>query len=174
MTAVEIEIAHQFNSKLLKPFAMRLTKDTEEANDLIQETFVKALKYKNKFREGTNVKAWLFTIMKNTFLTNYQKVVRENTFIDNTTNLHFINSTAISVSNDALAAFTMKDITDAMASLDEDNMEPFLLYFNGFKYYEIAERLNIPIGTVKNRIFLARKTLKEKLSIYSLDKAAEQ
>jgi RNA polymerase sigma factor (sigma-70 family) len=167
MTSTEFEIAFQYNSKLLKPFAMRLTKDNEDANDLVQDTFVKALTYKHMFKEGSNVKAWLFTIMKNTFFTNYQKTLRKNTFIDSTDNLHFINSIESSVSNDALATFIMNDITEALACVEDDNKEPFLLYFNGFKYHEIAERLNIPMGTVKNRIFLARKTLKDKLTVYA-------
>ncbi len=167
MTALEFNTALQFNTKSLKPFAMRLTKNYEDANDLIQDTLIKAFVNKDKFMEGTNLKAWLFTIMKNTFITNYQKMMRKATFIDTTDNLHFINSADSIVPNDAFSNFANEDITEALAKVEEEYKEPFMMYFNGFKYHEIADKLQIPIGTVKNRIHLARKFLKDKLSIYS-------
>ncbi len=167
MTALEFNTALQFNTKSLKPFAMRLTKNYEDANDLIQDTLIKAFVNKDKFMEGTNLKAWLFTIMKNTFITNYQKMMRKATFIDTTDNLHFINSADSIVPNDAFSNFANEDITHALSKVEEEYKEPFMMYFNGFKYHEIADKLQIPIGTVKNRIHLARKVLKDKLSIYS-------
>ncbi len=154
-------------SQSLRPFALKLTKDTEEANDLLQETLLKAFNNRDKFAEGTNLKAWLYTIMKNTFITNYQRLARRNTFIDNTENLHFLNSSNNVTENGAYATFTRQDIDQALSHLDEVYKSPFLLHFRGFKYHEIAEKLQIPIGTVKNRIHIARKELKGELKQYA-------
>jgi RNA polymerase sigma-70 factor (ECF subfamily) len=167
MTALEFSYSINKVSKSLKPFAMRLTKDSEDANDLLQETLLKAFINREKFADGTNLKAWLYTIMKNTFITNYQRMIRRNTFIDSTSNLHYLNSPSAMTSSLAYSTFTMEDIDDAMEQLDEVYRTPFIMYFRGFKYHEIANRLEIPIGTVKNRIHIARKELKEKLQNYA-------
>lgn len=166
MTAIEFSFHIGKVSKSLKPFAMKLTRDYEEANDLLQDTLLKAFTNREKYTEGTNLKAWLYTIMKNTFITNYQKMVRKNTFIDTSDNLHYINSTESSTDNQALSSFAMNDIETAVTALDESYRIPFVMYFRGFKYHEIADKLNIPIGTVKNRIHIARKELKDKLKMY--------
>ena len=155
-------------SKSLKPFALKLTKDVEQANDLLQETMLKAFTNKDKFTKGTNLKAWLYTIMKNTFITNYQRLARRNTFIDSTNNLHYINSVDNTVDNNAYANFTLQDINKAINKLDKAYSTPFIMHFKGFKYHEIAETLEIPIGTVKNRIHIARKELKQSLKQYAL------
>lgn len=154
-------------SQSLKPFALKLTKDVEEANDLLQETLLKAFTNRDKFTEGTNLKAWLYTIMKNTFITNYQRLVRRNTFIDTTDNLHYINSRENTTENLAYSEFALGDINQAITNLDDVYKTPFMMHFRGFKYHEIAERLKIPIGTVKNRIHIARKELKSKLKQYA-------
>ncbi len=167
MTALEFTYSLEQMTTALRPFALKLTKDTEEANDLLQETMLKAYTNRDKFADGTNLKAWLYTIMKNTFITNYQRMVRRNTFIDTTDNLHYINSTENITQNMAYSSFTMRDIQTAIEALDEAYRTPFVMHFRGFKYHEIADRLNIPIGTVKNRIHIARKELKDVLSIYS-------
>jgi RNA polymerase sigma factor (sigma-70 family) len=167
MTAIEFNYALQTNTKTLKPFAMRLTKNYDDANDLVQDTLVKAFLNKDKYADGTNLKAWLFTIMKNTFITNYQRMLRKNTIIDTSDNLHYINSSESIVQNDAYGNFANEDISKALEKLDDTYKEPFMMYFNGFKYHEIAEKVAIPIGTVKNRIHLARKELKDRLKIYS-------
>ena len=153
-------------SKALKPFAMRLTKDLDDAKDLLQDTLIKAFVHKDKFADGTNLKAWMYTIMKNTFITNYQKLVKRNTFIDTTDNLHYINSSSFTTNNTALSQFSLEDINKALSLLDDDYKTPFIMYFRGYKYYEIADQLNIPIGTVKNRIHIARKELKDMLIMY--------
>jgi RNA polymerase sigma factor (sigma-70 family) len=167
MTALEFNYTLKEMSGSLKPFALKLTRDMEDANDLIQETMLKAFKNRDKFATGTNIKAWLYTIMKNTFITNYQRMVRRNTFIDTTDNLHYINSSGSSVQNDAYSSFTREDIETALDNVDDVYKSPFMMYFRGFKYHEIAEKLQIPIGTVKNRIHIARKELKAKLVPYA-------
>lgn len=166
MTTVEFSSNVNEISGSLKPFALKLTRDSEDANDLIQETFLKAYTNREKFAKGTNLKAWMYTIMKNTFITNYQRMVRRNTFIDTTENLHYINSSDSLIENGAYANFSLKDINWAIENLQDTYKDPFMMHFRGFKYQEIAERFNIPIGTVKNRIHIARKELKNKLKVY--------
>ena len=146
---------------------MRLTRDSDDANDLVQDTLVKAYTNRDKYSDGTNLKAWLFTIMKNTFITQYQRMVRRNTFIDTTENLHFINSSDSLQENNAVSHFIKEDIDKALSLTEEIYRVPFLMYFKGFKYHEIAEELDLPIGTVKNRIHIARKTLKSSLKMYA-------
>lgn len=167
MTALEFSYSLNKMSRSLKPFALKLTKDMESANDLLQETVLKAFTNRDKFADGTNLKAWLYTIMKNTFITNYQRMVRRNTFIDTTDNLHYINSSNSTTENLAYTSFALKDINNAITKLDDAYKTPFLMHFRGFKYYEIAEKLEIPIGTVKNRIHIARKELKDMLKNYA-------
>ncbi|REG81061.1 RNA polymerase sigma factor [Algoriphagus antarcticus] len=166
MTSIEFSYSLNQLTSVLKPFALKLTRDLDDANDLLQDTMVKAYTNQDKFAEGTNLKAWLYTIMKNTFITNYQKMVRRATFVDTTDNLHYINSSATLVENSAYGEFAIDDIYRAIDKLEDIFSKPFLLYYRGFKYHEIADRLNIPIGTVKNRIHIARKYLKEDLMVY--------
>lgn len=167
MTALEFNFHISKASKSLRPFAIRLTKDTDDANDLLQDTLMKAFLNKDKYSEGTNLKAWLYTIMKNTFITNYQKMIRKNTFIDTSDNLHYINLNENATENDAYSSFMMRDINIAVDALDSSYKMPFEMYYKGFKYHEIAETLSIPIGTVKNRIHIARKELKDRLQVYA-------
>ena len=105
--------------------------------------------------------------MKNAFITNYQRMVRKNTFIDTTDNLHYINSIESSTGNPAYSTFAQEDISRAVNGLEETYRMPFMMHFRGFKYHEIATKLDIPIGTVKNRIHIARKELKDKLHVYA-------
>jgi RNA polymerase sigma-70 factor (ECF subfamily) len=166
MTTLEFSYSLQKLSSSLKPFALKLTRDTDDANDLLQDTMVKAFTNKDKFTEGTNLKAWLYTIMKNTFITNYQRMVRRGTFVDTTDNLHYLNSGDVLVENGAYGDFAMNDIQLAIENLEAVYKTPFMMHFRGFKYHEIADKLEIPIGTVKNRIHIARKLLKDDLHMY--------
>ncbi|MCK5705169.1 MAG: RNA polymerase sigma factor, partial [Cyclobacteriaceae bacterium] len=160
MTALEFTYTIDKLSGTLKPYALRLTRDMEDANDLLQETLLKAFSNREKYTDGTNFKAWMYTIMKNTFITNYQRMMRKNTFIDSTDNLHYINSSSASIENSAYSKFAMTDIDKAIEKLNDVYKAPFMMHFSGFKYHEIADKLDIPIGTVKNRIHIARKELK--------------
>lgn len=166
MTTLEFSYSLDKLSSSLKPFALKLTRDMDDANDLMQDTMVKAFTNKDKFTEGTNLKAWLYTIMKNTFITNYQRMVRRGTFVDTTDNLHYINSSGSQIENGVFGNLTMDDTQEAIENLDDVYKVPFMMHFRGFKYYEIADKLEIPIGTVKNRIHIARKLLKEDLMVY--------
>jgi len=128
---------------------------------------MKAYVNRGKFADGTNLKAWLYTIMKNTFITNYQRMVRKKTYIDTTENLHYINSSGVKIENGAFQTFALKDINTAIDNLSDTYKKPFMMHFRGFKYHEIADRLSIPIGTVKNRIHIARQDLKSHLKGYA-------
>ena len=162
----------EFNTRLLnlkdnmESFAMRLTYNKDEAKDLLQDTYLKALSSKDKFIELTNLKAWTYTIMKNTFINNYRKSIRENTIFYNKENLSLVNNLTESkvVMPDSAVAF--KEINHDIDALDNDFKIPFRMHAEGYKYKEIAENLNLKIGTVKSRIFLARKKLMETLHDY--------
>ena len=166
MNAVDFDAKLNGINQFLRPFALKLTRDSDDAEDLIQETMVKAISNRDKFTEGTNLKAWLYTIMKNTFITHYHRMVRRNTFIDTTDNLHYLNSPNHVTSNGSSSTFALEDIHEAIEKLKPEFKTPFMMHFKGFKYHEIADHLGIPIGTVKNRIHIARKHLKEDLQTY--------
>ena len=159
--------AIEFNDKLndlahvLRSFAMNLTKNRENANDLYQETAFRALTNRDKFRPGTNFKAWMFTIMKNIFINNYRKRVKAATVFDSTDNLYFINSGSVVIGNDAESNILIAELKRMIASLDDSIRIPFEMHFEGYKYQEIADEFELPLGTVKSRIFFARKELKE-------------
>lgn len=152
------------NADFLKPFAINLTRDSEAANDLYQETLYKALANKEKYNVGTNIKAWLFTIMRNIFINDYRRKSKQKTIFDNTSNDYLINLKQASVSNAAESDLRIKEIHSAIHQLPEIFKVPFQLYFDGYKYQEIADVLGEPLGTVKSRIHFARKLLKERLS----------
>jgi RNA polymerase sigma-70 factor (ECF subfamily) len=143
---------------VLKPHAMKLTRDINDAEDLIQETIVRALINEDKFQEGTNIRAWLFTIMKNIFINDYRKKSKRNTVIDTTENLYYLN-TSTTIVNAGERAFVMNDIRNALLKISNELRVPFMMHYKGYKYHEIAEQLNLPLGTVKSRIFFARKEL---------------
>lgn len=156
---------YQFSTDL-KPIALSLTRDLENANDLIQETMLRALSSQDKFKEGTNLKAWLYTIMKNIFINDYRRRVKRKTIIDSTDNLYYLNSSDQSIDNHGESNLNMEDVNTAFRDMSSDFKVPFLMHYKGFKYQEIADDLGLPIGTVKSRIHFARKELKRKLNRY--------
>lgn len=150
----------------LKGFALKLTNDSEDANDLVQETMYKALKNEDKFEKGTNLSGWMFTIMRNIFINNYRRMVKSKTFIDTTENQFYLNSINNSTRNRGESNIVMTELTSAIGALSDNLKTPFMMSFNGYKYEEIAEKLHIPLGTVKIRIHTARQKLKAQLKIY--------
>jgi RNA polymerase sigma factor (sigma-70 family) len=154
------------NADFLKPFAVNLTKDAEVAKDLYQETLFKALSNQEKYNVGTNIKAWLFTIMRNIFINDYRKKARQQTIFDSTPNDHLLNSNQAIIVNNAEGELRLKEIRQAIHQLPDIFKTPFLLYFEGYKYHEIAVALNEPLGTIKSRIHFARKLLKEQVRRY--------
>ena len=169
MTTIEFSKLIQQETGTLKNYAMMLTRNVEDANDLVQETMLKAFSYRNKFLTGTNLKGWLYTIMKNSFINNYRRLIRRNTVIDTTDNSYLIDSTYTLTENSGESAFVRKDIDAAINTLPEDLKITFSLNIDGFKYHEIAEALDIPIGTVKTRIFVAKRKLRKQLHSYAIN-----
>ncbi|MES2458112.1 MAG: RNA polymerase sigma factor [Bacteroidota bacterium] len=150
----------------LEAFAIKFTNNVEDANDLVQDTIIKAFRYHYLYKPGTNIRAWLFTIMKNTFINNYRKGVRKTAVIDTTEDLSSFQLVGSAHRNQSENKFMMEDINKALAKLQSAYSVPFLRYFEGYKYHEIAQELNIPIGTVKTRIHVARRFLKGQLKMY--------
>ncbi|MEP6746841.1 MAG: RNA polymerase sigma factor [Bacteroidota bacterium] len=148
------------NSEFLKPFAITLTRDSDAAQDLFQETLFRALANKDKYNAGTNIKAWLYTIMRNIFINNYRRKAKQNTIFDSTPNDFLLNQSQVTTANAAESILKLKDIQQAIHNLPEIFRNPFLLYFDGYKYHEIAQMLEEPLGTIKSRIHFARKLLK--------------
>lgn len=167
MTAIE------FNSKLLSLndnlsyFANTLTNNKEEAKDLLQDTYLKALIYKDKFEDNTNLKAWTYTIMKNTFINNYRRNQKANTIVDTTEDLYFLNLSRRSDFASPDSQLQFKEIEAGISKLQEDQRTPFEMHTDGYKYKEIADNLNLSIGTVKSRIFFTRKKLMDSLKEYN-------
>lgn len=147
----------------LHSFAYNLTKDSEEAKDLYQETAYRAITNREKFQAGTNLKAWLFTIMKNIFINNYRKKSKAVTIMDSTDNMYYLNSSENAISNGAGSNIMMEELNTMIQKLESSIREPFMLHYVGFKYQEIADKLALPLGTVKSRIFFARKELKDQI-----------
>ena len=161
MTTVEFTNQVQEISVSLRPAAMTLTRDADDARDLVQETLLKALLNRDKFKAGTNMKAWLYTIMRNIFINNYRRKSKQQIVLDNSPNDFLLNS--ISIPNAAIASINMKEIQKAIFELPMIFKKPFLLFYEGFRYYEIADMLHEPLGTIKSRIHFARKLLKAQI-----------
>jgi RNA polymerase sigma-70 factor (ECF subfamily) len=162
----------EFNYKLLsfqsslEFFARKLTNNQEDANDLVQETYLKALTFRDKYVHHTNLKAWLFTIMKNIFINNYRRNKKGRTIMDTTDNLNYysrkISAHPVTPDSDLFE----KEMLDVVEGLEQEHRIPFEMHTQGFKYKEIADELDISIGTVKSRIFFGRKKLMERLEGY--------
>lgn len=166
MTLPEFNTKVTSQEKPLKYFALQLTRNEDDANDLVQETMLKAFTYKDKFNEGTNLKGWLYTIMKNSFINNYRRIVKRKTFIDSTDNNYFLDSSGNTTENMGETKFLRNDMELAINGLSDDLKSTFQLNMQGFKYHEIAEEMGIPIGTVKTRIFVAKRKLRDQLKTY--------
>ncbi|MCX6292996.1 MAG: RNA polymerase sigma factor [Sphingobacteriales bacterium] len=160
------EFAEILNSNVdfLKPFAFTLTRDNETAKDLTQETIFRAWANKDKYNVGTNIKAWMYTIMRNIFINDYRKKSRQNVVFDKSPNDFLIDNNQNTVSNGAESSLRLKEIETAIQNLPDIFRYPFVLYFEGYKYNEISDYLQEPLGTVKSRIHFARKLLKSTIS----------
>ena len=148
----------------LHNFAYQLTSDHEAAADLVQETTLKALDNEEKFTSDANFNGWVFTIMRNIFINNYRRSVRQATIVDTSEDLYQINTyqeSALASPEDTIA---VQDITNILKTFDADFRVPFNMHVAGYKYSEIAEHLNLPVGTIKSRIFFTRKRLRAALA----------
>ena len=147
-------------------FACMLTSNREEAKDLLQDTTLKALDNEEKYIDNVNFKGWVFTIMRNIFINNYRRILRNQTIVDQTEDLYHLNLPQESGFDSPDSSFTIKEITKAINGFSDEYKIPFSMHLAGFKYHEIAERMDLPLGTVKSRIFFARQRLQELLKDY--------
>lgn len=159
----------QFQQKLLglqenmMNFALMLTANRDDAQDLLQDTTLKVLDNQEKFVDNVNFKGWVLTVMRNLFINNYHKVVRIQTVVDQNADLYNLDIVNDSGMDSPDNAYQIQEITKAINSLNEDLKIPFSMFLSGYKYNEIAEKLNVPLGTVKSRIFFARQELQKRL-----------
>lgn len=144
-------------------FAYKLTTDREEANDLLQETSLKALDNEDKYTPDTNFKGWMYTIMRNLFINNYRKAVRDQTYVDQTDNLFYLNQSIDLADESTESSHDLKEIRRIVNALPKEYRIPFAMYVSGFKYREIADKLGLPLGTVKSRIYFTRQKLQQEL-----------
>ena len=159
----------QFQEKILNvqdnmfSFAMLLTGNRNEANDLLQDTTLKALDNEDKYIDNINFSGWILTIMRNLFINNCRKVVRTRTVIDQMGDLYHLSLPQDSGFESPECTYAIKEITSAINHLNSDLRIPFSLFLAGYKYSEIADILVLPLGTVKSRIFFARQELQKNL-----------
>jgi RNA polymerase sigma-70 factor (ECF subfamily) len=158
-------------------FALRLTGDEDDADDLVQETFLKAFRFFDKFEKGTNCKAWLFRIMKNSFINDYRKHTKEPNKVDYEDVQNFyetIKSDEVETKHYEQDVFTNlldDQISNAIGKLPEDFRTVIILSdIEGFTYEEISDFVNIPVGTVRSRLHRARKMLYTQLYDYAKDR----
>lgn len=147
-------------------FALMLTSNRDNAYDLVQDTTLKALDNHDKYCEGTNFKGWVLTIMRNIFINNYRRASKAAVITDTTDNLYHLNLSQDSGLEAPEDSFSAKEITTAINELESDLRVPFSMHVAGYKYNEIAEKTGMPLGTVKSRIFLARKSLQTTFADY--------
>ena len=162
MSTIEFNVSLVNNAQFLKSFAFNFTRNLEDAEDLLQDTLMKALRYKDHFEDGTNFKGWLFTIMRNIFINNYKRKKLQNTITDPTNNQHLLNYGKVS-EDTVNMRINEKDMLKAINNLSYEYKTPFQMFLDGYQYDEIADKMAIPMGTVKSRIFHARKRLMKEL-----------
>lgn len=163
MTRAEFINNHRLYEKALLNFANKLTRDPNEAEDLVQETFIKAFRSKDSFMEGSSFKSWSFTILKNCFITRYRKTKRRGLIGADISAYNFCLQGSAATRNEGVSKLYVEEINDCMNVLSYKMKVPFKLFLEGYKYNEISDMLNIPIGTVKSRINFTRKKLQETL-----------
>ncbi len=160
-----IEKTLQMDSHL-RQYAVSLTMNLDDAEDLLQDTYLKVIQNENSYKEDTNLKAWVITIMKNTFINNYRRKQRSKVFIDQSEDLYYLSNTITSKEDNADMHLYYTEINKKIQEKKEEQKKPFEMFIDGYKYQEIADEMNISIGTVKSRIFFMRKRLMEELNDY--------
>lgn len=171
------EIQNQIQDQLdrisnsLRAFSLKLTGNNVDAEDLFQDTALRIITNADKYNPGTNFKAWAVTIMRNIFINNYRKKVRRNMIIDQTPNNYYLNSGDRMVNNDGETNVAFNELLKLVNALPEDFRKPFMMAYHGYKYDEIADELGSPLGTIKSRIFFARKKLQKMYNNFHKERA---
>ncbi len=166
--------AIEFNnlSQYLRGFAYKLTQDIHLAEDLFQDTALRAFRYREKLAADSNVRAWLSTIMKNIFINNFRAKKRRGKVFDNAVEDFLPYQNSLSTANEGDLQLALDDLSQLIEDLDEKYSTPILMLYQGYKYEEICDELALPLGTVKSRIYIARKSLKRNIrTLYQLPKS---
>jgi RNA polymerase sigma factor (sigma-70 family) len=164
MSTIEFNELLIANSEVLKPYAINFTRDREEAKDLMQETIFRALANRDKFNDGTNIQAWLSTIMRNIFINRYRRKTKAKKIFQSPAPEFQQPQVSLVTGNIAESRMRSKEILEAVHILPDRCRIPFNLYFEGYQYQEIADIMDIALGTIKSRIHLARKLLKQQIA----------
>ena len=165
MTSIEFHSQLVNLESSLFSFAFRLVNKKPDAQDLVQDTFLKVLLNQGKYVEKVSFKAWTFTIMKNTFIDRYRHNFNKVLYFDQTNGQFFMNKTTASGSDEPDVIYSAIEIDRSIEALHDKFRIPFSMYLKGYKYKEIADKLNLNMGTVKRRIFFSRKRLISQLNI---------
>ena len=165
-----IEFSDHISNQMgrLRSNALKFTKNLDDADDLVQETLIKAFRFSKKFEEGTNFKGWLFMIMRNTFINSYRKVGKKRAIMSSSDDLADSSMLLGAVANESAGKLMIQDIEKALSLLPDSYRLPFIAYVEGYKYSEIAEELNLPLGTIKTHIHMARALLRKYLKNYNI------
>lgn len=161
-----LNVLFQEKRQQLNHFASQFTSDYDEKEDLVQETFIRALKSIHKFINDPKLMTWLYVIMKNIYINQYRREKRKSAIYDEYVHTDYFDSVAINQTENKMI---QDDINKAIECLSQENADIFRLYLEGYKYQEIAETYGLPDGTVKSRIHVIRKTLKQKLKMYEIN-----
>lgn len=171
----KVMIAKAFQDRLLAlqgnllSFAMMLTSNREDAYDLLQDTTLKALDNEDKYTDNTNFKGWVFTIMRNIFINNYRRAGRVQMVVDNTADLYHLNMPQDSGISSPENSYVVSEINETINSFTDEYRIPFSMHLAGYRYAEIAHKMNLPVGTIKSRIYYARQRLRRQLGDYRYD-----
>ena len=163
MTRTQFQSNLQEVQENLRRYALKLTQDTNDADDLVQDTSLRALTHRDKFVSDINFKGWMMTIMYNIFLNNQDRVERRRKIFDTTVDILNVPLMTEGGYSTTDGAMNIREIYSAIDNLSEHTRTPFKMFLSGYKYSEIAEKIGIPEGTVKSRIFFARKALQKSL-----------
>ena len=150
----------------LLSFAIKLTANYDDAHDLLQDTTCKALANESKYVDDSNFRSWIFTIMRNIFINNYRRIVRAQTVVDKSDDLFQLNLPQVETSETPENYCAFSEVSEIVNSLPEEYRRPFTMHVDGYKYQEIADAMNLPLGTVKSRIFFAKQKLQLQLDDY--------
>lgn len=150
----------------LLSFAFKLTSNYDDAHDLLQDTTYKALANESKYIDDSNFKSWVFTIMRNIFINNYRRIARTQTILDKSDDLYQLNLPVAESSETPESKYSLAEVVGEVNKLPEEYRKPFVMHYYGYKYQEIADNMNLPLGTVKSRIFFAKLKLQSQLKGY--------
>lgn len=162
MKEIEFQEMYQMYIDALFSYSLQLTHSEDEAYDLLQEASYKAYKYRNSFSQGTNFRAWMFTIIKNTFINNYRVLKKQRIINAAVENMEYASKEV--VRNEAPQKIRMDEILGIIDGLNDKYGDSFKMFYEGYSYEEIAERTQAPLGTVKSRIFTARKKISQEMT----------